>query len=166
MANVTIMPGTTIPRLIHQIWKTSDVDTLPEDMQRLPQTWKEKNPEYRYHLWSDLEAMALVKADYPDFQQAVEALPSGAFRADLFRLIILYHFGGIYADIDTECLRSADNWIGEDGDESARAILGIELAMEDDEDWGPKHLIIRAFSYVLYHWAMAAARDLTQQVMP
>ena len=41
----------------------------------------------------------------------------GAFKADLFRLIILYHFGGVYSDIGHMFLQPMTNFINFDFDE-------------------------------------------------
>lgn len=38
-------------------------------------------------------------------------LPIGAMKADLWRYLILYTYGGVYSDIDSVCNRPIDSWI-------------------------------------------------------
>jgi mannosyltransferase OCH1-like enzyme len=56
-----------------------------------------------------------IEKHYPDrFLEAYDALIIGAFRADLFRLLVLFREGGIYADIDTQLEADLDNFITTD----------------------------------------------------
>src|SRR5690606_7924245 len=43
------------------------------------------------------------------FLQKYDSFPAEIFRADAVRYFFLYQFGGVYADMDTECLRSLDD---------------------------------------------------------
>lgn len=90
-----------IPKIIHQIWIGSP---LPEDYLPLIKTWQELHPDWEYILWDDvmIEGLDLVnKAQY-------DASTNYGQKADIARYEILYRFGGVYVDIDFECLQPFD----------------------------------------------------------
>ncbi|KAK5047601.1 hypothetical protein LTR84_006698 [Exophiala bonariae] len=47
----------------------------------------------------------------PRFLKQFTELPSNVERADVFRVLVLKWFGGIYSDVDTEPLRQPASWI-------------------------------------------------------
>lgn len=89
-----------IPRLIHQTWKTSLV----------PEKWSSSVQKYRaleahgftYKLWTDEDNRALIRDHYPWFLAQFDAYPYGIQRADAIRYFILYHYGGVYSDLDIQ----------------------------------------------------------------
>jgi mannosyltransferase OCH1-like enzyme len=90
-----------IPKVIHQIWIGSP---LPDRYIPLIESWKYHHPDWVHILWTDadIEALDLVnKAQY-------EASTNYGQKADIARYEILYRFGGVYVDIDFECLRPFD----------------------------------------------------------
>ncbi len=97
--NYSILPR--IPKVIHQIWIGSP---LPDRYLPLIASWKEAHPDWQYILWDDsmIEALDLVNKD-----QYKESKNWGQ-KADIARYEILYRFGGVYVDIDFECLRPLD----------------------------------------------------------
>ena len=47
----------------------------------------------------DKEALEYVRARWPHAADAYQSLVPGAFKADLWRLLVLFEFGGVYADL-------------------------------------------------------------------
>lgn len=94
-----------IPKIIHQTWKTHDV---PVNCKAYVQTWKTLHPDWKYILWSDAELDEFVATHYPDFLEIFRNYPKGVQRADAARYLLLHHFGGVYTDLDTECLKPFD----------------------------------------------------------
>jgi hypothetical protein len=45
------------------------------------------------------ECQAFVREEYPQYAAEYDVLVPGAFRADVWRLLCLLHYGGVYADI-------------------------------------------------------------------
>jgi len=90
-----------IPKIIHQIWIGSP---LPQKYERLQQSWKEHHPDWEYILWTekDIEEFGLTNKYWYD------KTPNYAQKADIVRYEVLYRFGGVYADIDFECLKPLD----------------------------------------------------------
>ncbi len=72
----------------------------------------------------------------PHIQEAYAALPKGAMRADLIRYMILHKIGGVYADVDTECLQPIDVWANAtDGDAPIGGLIGMENDYASLDEW-------------------------------
>jgi mannosyltransferase OCH1-like enzyme len=90
----------TIPRILHQTAATEDI---PEKWAAAQKTCKAAYSEYEYMLWTDQSARDFLAAEYPWFVDIWDAYPFPIQRADAIRYFILYHYGGIYLDMDTLC---------------------------------------------------------------
>jgi len=90
-----------IPKIIHQTWKTK---TIPPPFDCVAQTWRELLPEWDYHLWTDEESREWVFKHYPNYIELYDAYPTNIQRADAIRYLLLEEYGGLYVDIDFECL--------------------------------------------------------------
>jgi mannosyltransferase OCH1-like enzyme len=92
-----------IPKIIHQIWLGSP---LPEEFQVLQQSWIEyhMNRGWTYKLWTD-EDVAQLQLHNQEFYDATD---NYGVKSDILRWELLYNFGGVYVDMDYECLRSLD----------------------------------------------------------
>lgn len=93
-----------IPKIIHQTWRDHNI-LGPKEW---PESWKRNNKGWEYRLWTDEDLLSLVQVHYPDLEELYHSYPNPVQRADLGRYLILHHCGGIYADIDTECISSLD----------------------------------------------------------
>lgn len=109
-----------IPRIIHQVWE-SENDIIPDYFKLFSQTWKEFNPDWIYRLWSKKTIENFFKNFYPDFFDFYSGYRYDVQRWDAIRYFILYHFGGLYADMDYECLESVDNLL-----ENKQCCFGME----------------------------------------
>ena len=90
-----------IPKKIHQIWIGGEV---PEKFKALMQTWKEKHPDWEYRLWTDKDIGGFAFEEPEAFFRAENL---GA-KSDIWRYEILYQEGGVYVDIDFECIKPLD----------------------------------------------------------
>jgi mannosyltransferase OCH1-like enzyme len=90
-----------IPRIFHQIWVGPD--PLPEEFEAYGQTWRTRHPDWELRLWTE----ANLPGDL-ERKEAYELLRRPAERADVLRLELLYRHGGVYIDVDFECLRSIE----------------------------------------------------------
>lgn len=72
------------------------------------------SPDWDYRLWLDQDLENFLAKDYPDLLELYLSFPTNVQRADLARYLLLHRFGGIYADMDTDCLASLDPLINED----------------------------------------------------
>lgn len=96
---------TSIPKIIHQTWKTSDV---PPRFQRYCDTWKRFHPAWEYKLWTDDSARKLVAGRFPHLLAKFDSYPFNIQRVDFARLLFLIEYGGVYIDMDFEALRPID----------------------------------------------------------
>ncbi len=87
-----------IPRLFHQIW--IGPDPLPLEFEAYRASWRAHHPEWEFRLWEEdnLPGDLRTAAVYERERRPVE-------RADILRLELLWKYGGVYVDIDMECLR-------------------------------------------------------------
>lgn len=90
-------------RSIFQTWKSTTV--IPKNMAYWQSTWKLHNPEYMYTLWDDDMNRRFIKTHYSWFLDQYDEYDRNIKRADVIRYFYLYTYGGIYADMDFECLK-------------------------------------------------------------
>ena len=91
-----------IPHIIHQTWKTRD---LPSMWIRLQKTWIENHPDWEYRFTTDAENRQFFAESYPWFLPIYDAYPLDICRAEAFRYFVVYHYGGVYVDLDFESYR-------------------------------------------------------------
>ncbi|KAK7061831.1 glycosyltransferase family 32 protein [Favolaschia claudopus] len=94
-----------IPRILHQTWKTG---TLPEKWKGISQECRDMMPDYEYMLWTDESSREFIARHYPWFLNTFDDYSYAILRADAIRYFVLYHYGGIYLDLDIGCLRPLD----------------------------------------------------------
>jgi mannosyltransferase OCH1-like enzyme len=87
-----------IPRIFHQIWVGPD--PFPEEFAPYQKTWLECNPGWELRFWTE----ETLPRDF-ERKEAYERLRQPAERADILRLELLHRQGGVYVDVDFECLR-------------------------------------------------------------
>uniref|UniRef100_A0A6C0IMD2 Glycosyltransferase n=1 Tax=viral metagenome TaxID=1070528 RepID=A0A6C0IMD2_9ZZZZ len=93
-----------IPLNIFQTWYTKD---LPEHMRKRVELLKTQNPEFTYYLFDDNDCREFIKTNFDnDVLNAYDTLLPGAYKADLWRLCVLYIHGGIYMDIKLACVNN------------------------------------------------------------
>lgn len=91
-----------MPLHIYQTWSTKD---LPEKMKERVDLLKTQNPEFTHFLFDDNDCRAFIKAHFDErVLNAYDRLIPGAYKADLWRLCVLYINGGIYMDIKLRCI--------------------------------------------------------------
>ena len=91
-----------IPHIIHQTWKNAQV---PEQYRAWHDSWKRLNPGFEVRLWTDADIAKFVATHYPEWQSVMRGYRVPISRIDLARYLILHHHGGVYADLDEECLK-------------------------------------------------------------
>ena len=92
-----------IPMIIHQMWKGTK-ETLPHELQRWSDGCAVVNKDIVLKLYTDADLSAFVHSTYPQYKNLFSTL-KGVYMADMARVLIIYHFGGIYMDLDFYCHR-------------------------------------------------------------
>lgn len=95
-----------IPAIIHQTWRNELIEAR---FVRNIRSWIDLHPRWTYKLWTDADVDALVAARFSLFLETFRALPLPIMRADAMRYVVLYEYGGVYADLDFEALRPFDS---------------------------------------------------------
>ncbi len=107
-----------IARIIHQIWDSKEI---PERYRGYQQSWLTYHPDWEYRLWTHEECHEFVRSFYPDLVNMYEAFPYRIQRIDLARVLFLHRLGGLYVDLDFECMKSLEPLF-----EGHRVVLGRE----------------------------------------
>lgn len=94
-----------IPKIIHYCWLSND--PIPQDLQNYMKTWNEVLPDYEFIKW-DFNRFPKNKSKWVS-----DAFDNKkyAFAADYIRLYAIYHYGGIYLDMDVEVLKKFDKFL-------------------------------------------------------
>ena len=101
------MPFGGIPRIFHFIWLgTSE---LPSFGAEFIESWKRYHPGWALEFWDDTRAASFWSTTAScRTKECFESANNFGMKSDILRYELLYHLGGIYADIDYECLGSFD----------------------------------------------------------
>lgn len=102
-----------IPKIIWQTheWEYND---LPEIFKINTQTWQILNPDWEYKYISGKERRSMVSAIAPELLGMYDSFDSnhrGLVQSDLWRVIAIYHYGGVYTDTDTVCISPLDSML-------------------------------------------------------
>ena len=105
--------GGGIPKIIHQ--------TAPADKSKwhplweaCQKSWLEKFPGWEYKMWTDEDLDDFIKTKHPEFLDTYLGYPKNINRIDAARYYILFDYGGIYADMDFQCLKNFEDQIPSD----------------------------------------------------
>jgi mannosyltransferase OCH1-like enzyme len=91
-----------MPLNIYQTWVTKE---LPQKMRERVELLKKQNPKFKHYLYDDNDCREFIKNNFKsDVLNAYDSLIPGAYKADLWRLCILFINGGIYMDIKLICV--------------------------------------------------------------
>lgn len=100
-----------IPKTIFQTWKSHT--EFPENFDYWRKTWISHNPTYNYILFNDNDNYKFIKTYFPWFLERFEAYDKPIKKADAIRYFFLYKNGGIYADLDFECLKEFNSLLND-----------------------------------------------------
>lgn len=134
----------SIPKIIHQTWKNTEI---PESVLAFQQSWKVHHPNWEYRLWTDLDNRQFLQDNYPWFLEIYDSYREPICRVDAVRYFILLHYGGVFIDLDFECLQPLDEFLQDKG-----LVIGLEP---------PEHLKmpepqVRQLSHILCPSLMAS----------
>jgi len=93
-----------IPKFIHQAWIGKELPSWDHSS-----SWRILNRDFKWILWGRKEIVAFLEKNFPKHFSLLDEI-SMVELTDIFRYAILYHVGGIYADIDAECLVPVAEW--------------------------------------------------------
>ena len=105
----------TIPKIIHQIyWDFSGKNKPPPPTwKKFSKSWRKCFPDWEYILWNEKSCKNFLKTHYPWFLLQYNSYKLPIQKTDVMRPFILYHYGGIYADMDYECFHNFENYLAD-----------------------------------------------------
>lgn len=113
-----------IPKIIHQTWKTN---FLPDCYDRWSTHIKEMHPDWKYILWTDEDNRNFIKENYSWFLDIYDTYDKNIKKVDAVRYFLLYHYGGIYIDMDMTTIKRLDDLILN----KKNCIFGYQLKNKD-----------------------------------
>ena len=130
-----------IPRMIHVSMKSR---CLSPDMAYGVQKWKDALPDHSFYFHDDDAVDRLLQSNCPEFPGILDLMKcvrKGAMKIDVWRLLVLHRYGGIYTDID--------NWPGariNDSIQKDDTALFVSDAWDRPSQWfmamEPRHPIV------------------------
>ncbi|MFU1857599.1 glycosyltransferase family 32 protein [Sphingobacterium sp. NGMCC 1.201703] len=101
-----------IPKVIYQTFKTNQIPWLTK---LYIKRFRRKNKNYRYEFYDDQRVDTFIKESFDnEVYKAYSRLQIGAAKADFFRYAVLYVYGGVYLDLDSDILVNLDKYLQED----------------------------------------------------
>lgn len=118
-----------VPR---NIWQTYKTTKLPVAAKKCQKTWL-KNSSFTYRFCDDLEIERYIADNWdPAFLLFFKSLPLGVMKADLWRYMVVATEGGVYSDIDSQCISLLDKWSFPDCSNPEHVLI---LGLENDIDF-------------------------------
>jgi mannosyltransferase OCH1-like enzyme len=105
-----MMTNKNFPKIIHQTGP-SDLSKWHPIWTQCQESWKKTHPDYEYIFWNDEDLENFIKTEYSDYYKIWKECPVHISQIDLARYFILYHYGGIFSDLDIFCYRKFEDKI-------------------------------------------------------
>ena len=119
--------------------------------------WCELNPDFHYHLLSEADCVAFVQTFGSDHDRSAYAsLKLGAQRADVCRVHLLLHVGGVYADADVEPRRPLRHVLPANAS-------AARIALADGAEWPFTFLAFAAAHPIMRAQALRGTNAILEQ---
>jgi len=101
-------PPQTIPRILHHILLGTLSENPPQDWTSARESCLSLHPTWDKHYWTEAAANDLISQHYPHLLDTFNSYTSIIQRADSLRYFVMYHYGGVFLDMDLECTASLE----------------------------------------------------------
>jgi len=111
-ATSTPLSNYEIPLVHHRIWRDDSIIRL-DNNSNIPKNWGRAfrncvnvhaKRNWTTYLWTDDGIRSFLMRQYPEFLPVYDSYMYDIQRVDAARYFILYHYGGVYTDLDIGCL--------------------------------------------------------------
>lgn len=110
----------SIPKLIWQTYK----QLPPANSKPLVDSWIKLNPDYQWMYMDDPRAARFIRENFSqDFADMYDSLPIGVMKADVWRVAVVYAYGGVYTDLDCRCIKPISTWLSP----TDTLVVGVEV---------------------------------------
>ena len=96
-----------IPKNIHLVFFDKNIE-WPLVFSKCNVRLKEFHPDWNIKLYDAEAAVNIISQHFPELLPVYHSYPHYIQRADLFRVILVYLFGGFYLDLDMYCTKALD----------------------------------------------------------
>tara|TARA_B100002019_G_scaffold292700_1_gene316745 strand:- start:795 stop:1508 length:714 start_codon:yes stop_codon:yes gene_type:complete len=101
-----------IEKNVFQTWKTQK---LPKKIEKVIDKNKNLNQEYTFTIYTDEQIHDFIKSNYSgEISNSFEKLKHPVAKADFWRYLVVYKYGGCYLDIDSKFINPIDKFIKKD----------------------------------------------------
>tara|TARA_B100000886_G_C20421972_1_gene492052 strand:+ start:1234 stop:1947 length:714 start_codon:yes stop_codon:yes gene_type:complete len=101
-----------IQKNVFQTWKTLD---FPYKIEKILNKNKKLNPDFKFHIYTDDQLFDFIKSNYDsEIFNAFEKLKHPVAKADMWRYLVLFKYGGVYLDIDSKFNNAIKTFINDD----------------------------------------------------
>lgn len=87
----------SIPKKLHLIYKDQNI---PDEYIEYFKSIKKFHPDWDIYLYGDSNAKLILSENFPELVNIYDNYKLDIQRTDLFRIVIVYLYGGFYADLD------------------------------------------------------------------
>ena len=94
-------------KVIHQMWFQGK-ENMPLKYNETTKSWKNTNPSWDYRFWDEESISSLILSKYPEYYDQWISLDKMIKKCDSARYFIMHQYGGVYADLDTQCHKPLD----------------------------------------------------------
>lgn len=136
-------------------------NNLEEKHKPFLQSFIDFNPEYEIMIFNNQQQNDFIKKNYFEFYEGFSKLPKFIQKSDFFRLAAVHYYGGIYCDIDIECIKSLDSLLSHSLFYTVEEEISLERFLREKEkgryynlNWNKKTFVRYgnyAFGAVQYH---------------
>jgi mannosyltransferase OCH1-like enzyme len=102
-----------IPKILHQIWFSisDESDSLYAKFEPYRDSWNRNCPSWDHYVWTESMCRKLIELHFPSYLRMYDEYEHPIQRIDFVRYAILYTYGGVYADMDTVCMKDLSVWL-------------------------------------------------------
>ena len=102
---------TKIPKILHMTCK--DKRNMSDFYKTNYNSWKKYHPDWEINLYDDYDLYNEMKGT--EFEPYSESYNKIIYKVDIFKMHLLSKYGGVYVDMDVECLKPLDPLIDNTG---------------------------------------------------
>lgn len=120
---VNLLNQETRQRIPKLIWQTAK--SFPhQNSHPLIKSFIDMNPDYDWLFMDDARCDKFIKENFnTQFYEMYSSLPFGVMKADVWRVAVVYAYGGVYVDTDCECIKPISTWLKPNDS----LIVGVEV---------------------------------------
>ena len=109
LTRMVIKEDDAIPSILHLVHKDR-ASIKPASIEYMRHC-AELNPDYTIMFHSDQDIRKMLETDYSEYVESFYRLGPPMKQIDLSRYFLMHRYGGIYADLDYECVQPFRAWV-------------------------------------------------------